>query len=89
MSVKLTQEKLKGEIEHKKICIALTEKVIKNPSSDIVLQIMTEQAIRLKEELSKLEKQLASILVPLEKKKVRKIKKKQVVRKQQKGKGVG
>jgi hypothetical protein len=85
VAANLTREKLKGEIEHKKICIFLTEKVIANPPTDIVSIIMAEQAVRLKEELSKLEEQLASL--PSEKKKVRKNKKKQVVKKATKRKG--
>jgi hypothetical protein len=73
----LTREKLENEIEHKKILIFLTEKVIADPPTDNVSQIMLEQALRLKEELSNLEAQLSSIFSERKKES----KKKQVVRK--------
>ncbi len=77
----MTIEKLKSDIEFKKMCIFYTKRVIKNPPIDEISLTMLSQKLRLESELSQLEKQLNSLYSVQE---TQKPKKKQKVTKRRK-----
>ena len=79
----MTKKELEREIEHKRLCIFFTERVISEPPTDSLSQAMLRQAERLKAEKSQLETELAKMESET---KTVKTKRKRVVRKKKRSK---